>query len=103
MSRDTPVGEEPSDYSVSAALLGRYHFFLYNFPKTDILVEMGVLPGLNDWPRVRVNFNGSIKREIITDFTVNFSVSDAYDSEPPGGKESANHDVAVVLSVGWTF
>lgn len=103
VSRDTPIGEEPSSVSLSAAFLGRYHFFLYNYPKTDILVELSVLPGVTDWPRVRVNFNGSIKREIIKDFTVNFSISDAFDSEPPGGTEAANHDFAVVLSVGWTF
>ena len=103
ISRDVPIGGEPTSVSLSAALLGRYHFFLYNYPKTDILVELSVLPGVTDWPRVRVNLNASIKREIITDFTVNFSISDAYDSVPPGGKESANHDLAVVLSLGWTF
>jgi len=103
VSRDKPIGEEPSSDSLSAALLGRYHFFLYNYPKTDLLIGLAALPGITDWPRVRVNFNGSIKREIITDFTVNFSISDAFDSDPPGGKEAANHDLAVVLSVGWTF
>jgi hypothetical protein len=103
VSRDTPIGEEPSSYFISGALLGRYHFFLYNYPKTDLLIELGVLPGITDWPRVRVNLNASIKREIITDFTVNFSISDAFDSQPPGGEESANHDFATVLSVGWTF
>ena len=103
VSRDTPIGEEPSDYFLSGLLLGQYHFFLYNFPKTDLLIQLGVLPGITDWPRVRVNFSGSIKRELVTDFTVNFSISDAYDSQPPGGEEAANHDFAVVLSVGWTF
>jgi hypothetical protein len=111
VSRDTPIGdeepsigdEEPSSIFLSAAFLGRYHFFLYNYPKTDLLIELSVLPGITDWSRVRVNFNGSIKREIITDFTVNFSISDSYDSVPPGGEEAANHDIAVILSVGWTF
>ena len=104
VSRDTPIDDEkPSSIFLSAAFLGRYHFFLYNYPKTDLLIELSVLPGITDWPRVRVNFNGSIKREIITDFTVNFSISDAFDSQPPGGEEAANHDLAVVLSVGWTF
>jgi hypothetical protein len=105
VSRETPISEdeEPSDYFLSAAIRGRYHFFLYNYPKTDISVELSVLPGITDWPRVRVNFNGSLKREIITDFTVNFSISDAYDSQPAGGEDSANHDLAVVLSAGWTF
>jgi hypothetical protein len=103
VSRDVPISEEPTSHFLSAAFLGRYHFFLYNYPKTDLLIELSVLPGITDWPRVRVNFNGSIKREIITDFTVNFSISDAYDSDPPGGELAANHDFAVVLSVGWTF
>jgi hypothetical protein len=104
VSRETPIGDEdPSDYFLSAALSGSYHFFLYNYPKTDISVDLNILPGITDWPRVRVNFNGSLKREIVTDFTVNFSISDAYDSQPAGGEESANHDLAVVLSVGWTF
>jgi hypothetical protein len=103
VSRETPIGGEPSDSFLSGVLLGEYHFFLYNYPKTDLLIQLSVNPGITDWPRVRVSFNGSIKREIITDFTVNFSVSDNYDSQPAGGEEAANHDFAVVLSVGWTF
>ena len=96
-------GDDPSDYFLSAALSGNYHFFLYNYPKTDISVALSVLPGITDWPRVRVNFNGSLKREIITDFTVNFSIFDSYDSKPAGGTEAANHDFGIILSVGWTF
>ncbi len=103
VSRETPIGEEPSDYFLSAAIKGRYHFFLYNYPKTDISVDLSILPGITDWPRVRVNFNGSLKREIITDFTVNFSIFDSYDSDPPGGELAANHDFGIILSVGWTF
>jgi len=103
VSRETPIGEEPSDYFLSAVIGGRYQFFLYNYPKTDISVDLDVLPGITDWPRMRVNFNGSLKREIITDFTVNLSIFDSYDSNPPGGEEASNHDFGVILSVGWTF
>lgn len=100
VSRETPIGEDPSDYFLSAAIRGRYHFFLYNYPKTDISVELSLLPGITDWPRVRVNFNGSLKREIIADFTVNLSIFDSYDSKPPS---DVHHDFGVILSVGWTF
>ncbi len=103
VSRETPISEEPSDYFLSAVIGGRYQFFLYNYPKTDISVDLDVLPGITDWPRMRVNFNGSLKREIITDFTVNLSIFDSYDSDPPGGEEGTNHDFGVILSVGWTF
>ena len=103
VSRETPIGQEPTDYFLSAVIQGRYHFFLYNYPKTDLSIDLSVLPGITDWPRLRVNFNGSIKREIITDFTVNFSIFDSYDSDPSSETAVANHDFGIILSVGWTF
>ena len=105
VSRETPIGQDPTDYFLSAVIQGRYHFFLYNHPKTDLSIDLSVLPGITDWPRLRVNFNGALKREIVTDFTVNFSIFDSYDSDPPGGEEvSTNvHDFGIILSVGWTF
>lgn len=42
------------------------------------------------------------RREIVTDLTVNLSARDSFDSDPPEDA-SAKHDLAVVLSVGWTF
>jgi hypothetical protein len=102
VSRETPIGEEPSSTSYSALIRGQYHFFLYNYPKTDILVDLGVIPSISEWPRVRLEFNAALMREIVTDFTVNFSVYDSYDSDPPGDA-IANHDFGVILSIGWTF
>ena len=103
VSRETPIGEEPSGYVFSALIRGQYHFFLYNFPKTDIFVDLGLLPSITDWPRTRVEFNASLMREIVSDFTVNFSVYDSYDSDPPGEEAVANHDFGVILSIGYTF
>jgi hypothetical protein len=103
VSRDVPAGDEPDETYLSALLGGSYRFFLYNYPKTEISVDLSFLPGITDWPRWRGEFSAVLKREIIHDFTVNFSVFDSYDSDPPGGEESANHDFGVVLSVGWTF
>jgi hypothetical protein len=88
---------------LSAIFRGQYHFFLYNYPKTDISVDLGVLPSISEWPRLRVEFNATLNREIITDFTVNFSVYDSYDSDPPSVEAVANHDYGVILSIGWTF
>ncbi len=100
--RETPAGGEPNDRYLSGIFGARYHFFLYNFPKTDIAVEISLLPGITDWPRVRGEFNATLKREIITDFTINFSAYDSYDSDPPTDAV-ANHDYGVILSIGWTF
>lgn len=102
VSREKPIGEEPNDYYLSAVFSGSYHFFLYNYPKTDILVDLVVMPGVTDWPRTRAEFNASLRREVIRDFTVNFSAYDSYDSDPPT-EGTTNHDYGVILSVGWTF
>jgi len=103
VSREKPIGEDPNDHYLSALLSGRYNFFLYNFPKTNLLVDLALMPGITDWPRVRVEFNASIMREIITDFTVNLSAYDSFDSDPPTETEGVNHDYGVILAVGWTF
>jgi len=106
VSREKPIGEEPNDHYLSAVFAGGYHFFLYNYPKTDIVVDLVVMPGITDWPRARVEFNASLRREIITDFTVNFIAYDSYDSDPPSQgttKGATTHDYGVILSVGWTF
>ena len=103
VSRETPIGEEPSDYYLSAIFGGRYHFFLYNYPKTDIVVDLAIQPGITDWPRVRVEFDASLRREIVKDFTVSVSAYDSYDSDPPSETTTTNHDYGVILAVGWTF
>jgi len=102
VSRETPIGEDTGDLILSGILGGSYNFFLYNFPKTDILVDLSILPGITDSPRTRAEFNASFRREIVKDFTVNFSVYDSYDSDPPS-RTPTNHDYGVILSVGWIF
>ncbi|MCP4899443.1 MAG: DUF481 domain-containing protein [bacterium] len=99
-TREKPIGDEPITNSVWALIGGRYHFFLYNFPKTDITVDLTVQPSLTERSRTRTDLTATIRREIMKDFTVNFSVYDSYDSDPPSG---INHDYGMVLSVGWIF
>lgn len=102
ITREAPSGGGPSTTSGWGVIGVTYHYFLYNFPETDILVDVSVQPSITDWPRTRVNLNLSLRREVIEDFTVSLSVYDNYDSEPPEGAQ-AKHDLAVVLAVGWTF
>jgi hypothetical protein len=102
VSREDPTGEEPDDQYLSGILGVRYHFFLYNYPKTDIMVDVSFQPGITEWPRFQGSFNAALKREIMKDFTINFSAYDSYDSDPPSGTD-VNHDYGVILAIGWTF
>jgi hypothetical protein len=79
----------------------RYHLFLYHYPETDIVAELSVQPSVTDWPRNRVNFKVSARREFWKDFSVSLTVYDNYDSDPPPSA-NAKHDLAVVLAFGWS-
>ena len=75
VSRETPVGEAPSDFVLSAAIQVSYHFFLYNFPKTDLSVDMAVLPSISEWPRLRIDLGiCSIRKvnSILLCITINY-------------------------------
>ncbi len=102
ITHENESGAEASTTSAWGLLGVAYHFFLYHYPETDIVADVSVQPSITDWARTRVNVDLSVRREVIEDFTVSLSVYDNYDSEPPEGAR-AKHDLALVLSVGWTF
>ena len=101
LSREQPIGDGPKQDFTWGVVNASYRFFLFAFPKTDIFVDLSVLPGITDRSRYRVDFNGSIRREVFKAVTVNFSIFDSYDSDPPP-EATANHDFGYVLSVGWS-
>lgn len=88
--------------NLEATMSVRHSFFTYDYPKTNLSVAADVFPSLSQWGRVRVEFNGSIKREVIRDFTVGLTVYDSYDSKPPTADAKKN-DVGLSLTIGWTF
>jgi len=51
---------------------------------------------------VRTQFDGKIKREIVRDFSVGFTIYDSYDSDPPSA-DARKNDVGFSLTIGWTF
>jgi len=79
-----------------------YSFFTYDTPKTDASTAFVLYPSLNVGGRYRTEFDLSLKREIVKDFTVGVTAYDSYDSKPPAGS-SSSHDLGITLSVGWTF
>jgi hypothetical protein len=61
-----------------------------------------VYPSLNVEGRFRTDFSGSLKRELLKDFTVGFTYYDTYDNKPSGGGAPA-HDYGGTVTVGWIF
>jgi len=100
-STELPTDGESVQY-LDALLSMRQSFFTYDYPKTDITMALDVYPGLSQWGRVRAQFDGKIKREIVHDFSVGFTIYDSYDNRPPSA-DAVKNDVGLSLTIGWTF
>jgi len=100
-SREIPTDGETTQ-QLDALLSVRQSYFTYDTPKTDVSMTANVYPGLSEWGRVRIEFDGKLKREIVKDFTIGFSIYDSYDNRPPT-EGARKNDVGLSLTVGWTF
>jgi len=100
-SREVPV-EGDSTQQLEGLLSVRQSYFTYDSPKTDVAMIANIYPSFSDWGRIRIEFDGRVKREVIKDFTLGFSIYDSYDSRPPT-EGARRNDVGLSLTVGWTF
>ena len=100
-SREVPI-EGDSTQQIEALLSVRQSYFTYDSPKTDVAFVANVYPSLSDWGRIRIEFDGRVKRELVKDFTVGFSLYDSFDSRPPT-ETARKNDVGLSLTIGWTF
>jgi hypothetical protein len=100
-NREQPV-DSPSVTNLDAMLGFDQSFFTYDFPKTEVSTSLAVYPGLSQWGRIRLQFDGKLKREIVHDFSVGLSIYDSYDNRPPT-VDARKNDLGFSLTVGWTF
>ena len=88
--------------NLEAVLGGEGAYFLFDSPKTDIDVTLAAYPNLTTWGRVRLSGNARVSYEILSDFTIGFTVFDEFDSGAPGQGDSTN-DFGTTLFLGYTF
>lgn len=100
-NHEQPV-EGEGKYNVEASVGARYYSFMYDFPKLTLSASAQVYPSLTTSGRVRLEADGSIKREIVSDFYLALSVFDSFDSKDPSTGQAKN-DWGPTLSVGWQF
>jgi hypothetical protein len=101
VNEELPVDGEGVE-NLDGLISFRYSYFTYDYPKTDLSFSTDVFPGLSQWGRVRVEFNSTMKREIVHDFTVGLTVYDSYDNKPPTA-EARKNDVGITFTIGYTF
>ncbi len=100
MHEEPVSGESTND--LAAILAAQFSHFTYDFPKVTIGASLSVIPYLTQGGRVRVNFSGSVKREIARDFYLSLSIFDDFDNRDPSTGQAKN-DWGPVLSVGYSF
>jgi hypothetical protein len=79
-----------------------YSTFTYDYPSTEISASLVVFPSLTESGRVRLEFDSSLRRELVKDFYFNLRLFDSFDNKSfvEGAEEN---DWGVVTSLGWTF
>lgn len=79
-----------------------YTWDRYVHPKVDISCGLDVYPSFSVAGRVRLEFDTSIKYELLTDVFINVSYYQNYDNKPSADGFSKN-DYGIVTSLGYTF
>jgi hypothetical protein len=87
--------------SLELPLTTSFTMFRLDSPKTDVRLELTVLPSLTESGRVRGEATVSAKHEIVSDLFFEISLYDSYDNRVPEG--SPANDWNVVTSLGYSF
>ncbi len=77
-------------------------FFKLYSPKVDVTTRFLYFPNFSIWGRQRIEFDGTIRVEVLKDIFVNFSLYDSYDSNPPAVRATGN-DYGFTSGVSWSF
>jgi len=100
-SANRELSEEDTNNLEALLALG-YQSYQFDFPKIDITCEFAVYPSLTTSGRVRSELEIDARREIVSDFFLEVSFYDSYDSKPSDGGDAKN-DFGTVTGIGWSF
>jgi len=101
-SREEFSGLEEGRSGTEVILAFDYSTFTYDYPSTEFSMKLLVFPSLTESGRVRVEFDSSLRREIVKDFYFNLTIFDSFDSDNPV-KGAEKNDWGVITSIGWAF
>ena len=91
-----------STRNVEAVFLATTSYFTYDRPTTNLDIRVQYYPSLSNRGRRRVQFDSSVKQELLKDLYVALTLYDSYDSRPPNPSAERN-DIGIVASIGWTY
>jgi hypothetical protein len=101
-SREWATGATGDQTSLEGLLGVDWRIFDFASPKTNLTARAVVYPGITESGRYRTDANVSLRREIVSDFYLDFSVYHSYDTDPPD-ELAEKSDYGFVTSLGYSF
>ena len=96
------TGEADSQRSIEGMLGGNWRLFSFSTPKVSLNSTVFVFPSITESGRYRTNVDITLRREIITDFYIDLSIYQNYDSDPPDVNAETS-DYGITTSLGYSF
>jgi hypothetical protein len=101
-TKEWSTGTESSQDSVEGLLGASWRIFKFNTPKVSLSSSLVIYPSITESGRYRTTGNLSLRREIISDFYLDLSLYQSYDSDPPD-ETAEKDDYGVTTSLGYSF
>lgn len=95
--------EVPSDDALNAIVSTLFDFFIDQERKSDVTVNLDVIPSLTQGGRVRIEANAEGRHEFVKDFFFKLKLFNSFDSKPPTEGTTRKNDFGVTTSLGWSF
>jgi putative salt-induced outer membrane protein YdiY len=101
-TREWATGAADDQTSLEGILGVDWRIFDFASPTTSLSAKGLLYPSLTESGRYRTDASVSLRREIVSDFYIDLSFYQTYDSDPPD-LEAATTDYGIVTSLGYSF
>ncbi len=95
--------DQAGDNVLNGIISTMFDFFIVRGRKSDITVNLDVIPSLSQGGRVRLEANAEGRHEFFKDFFFKLKIFNSYDSKPPTEGTTRKNDFGLTTSVGWSF
>lgn len=105
LNEEWTTGVDQKQSSVEGVVGGQWRIFRFNDPEISLTAQAALYPSITESGRYRSSLNVTLARDLIKDFTLNLSLYQSYDSDPPAEAdgEVRKKDYGVVTSLGYKF
>lgn len=102
VTRENHAAETDDVDSLEAYISGKWDWYRYDSPELDFSTELEIIPSLTESGRVRVEFETTVKWEIIGDLFWQLEFYTSYDNQSLT-EEDTDTDYGITTSVSYDF